>query len=122
MAPHDKLAHQARHYILSHLDQKLDRKKLVEVLGYSLSHCNRIMLESLGMTLHNYVTHVRMEQAKILLQNRHLTIQQVGEQIGYHYPAHFGAVFRKIEGMTPGEYRKSLETPIEIETGLVSVE
>jgi AraC-like DNA-binding protein len=60
-----------------------------------------------GDTFHNYIIRLRIRDAKQLLQNPHLTVEDVGSRIGYSR-THFIRMFRSITGMTPSEYRDKL--------------
>lgn len=48
-----------------------------------------------------------MSKAKVLLRNPHLRISQVAEMVGYQDEKYFSKVFKKLEGLTPNEYRKT---------------
>ncbi len=51
-----------------------------------------------------------MEEAKRLLVESDESVQDIAEKIGYQYPMSFIRVFKKLEGATPGEYRKERQT------------
>lgn len=54
----------------------------------------------------DYLSRIRIDKAKLLLHNPHLRIAQVSEMVGYHDEKYFSRVFKKLEGINPGEYRK----------------
>ena len=55
-------------------------------------------------TVINYLTEVRMDQAKSLLRRKDLRISSVGEEVGYTDPKYFSRIFKKFTGQTPSEY------------------
>lgn len=46
-----------------------------------------------------------MEKAKELLEDPSLRISEIAEQVGYADTAHFSRVFKKLEGVSAGEWR-----------------
>jgi two-component system response regulator YesN len=55
-----------------------------------------------------YLGKLRINNAKLLLQNPSLRIVKISEMVGYQDEKYFSKVFKKMEGLTPGEYRKTL--------------
>lgn len=60
-----------------------------------------------GLTPYQYVTHVRIEAAKRLLAQTHLSLAQIAVECGFYDQSRLSAVFRKLTGATPGAYRQS---------------
>ena len=58
-----------------------------------------------GQSVVDHLTHLRLEQAKVLLKDTSLPINQVAGQVGYDDPDYFSRLFRKINGMSPRQYR-----------------
>lgn len=58
-----------------------------------------------GQSVVDHLTHLRLEQAKVLLKDTILPINQVAGQVGYEDPDYFSRLFRKINGMSPRQYR-----------------
>jgi len=75
----------------------------VHLSSYYLSH---LFKEELGVTFVEYLTHVRIEEAKKLLLDPRRTVQQVSYMVGYQDPSYFTKVFKKLESRTPSQYRK----------------
>ena len=58
------------------------------------------------MTVLSYLEQIRITHAKQLLRFTQLTVEEIGRKIGIEEPGYFNRVFKKIEGNTPGEYRR----------------
>lgn len=56
-----------------------------------------------------YLTDIRMERARFLLENTDYNIGEIGDIIGYRNPLYFSRIFKKIHGLSPAQYRKSHE-------------
>lgn len=56
-----------------------------------------------------YITAMRMEQAKNLLESTFLSIKEISLQTGFNSPLYFSTVFRKYTGINPREFRDQLK-------------
>ena len=61
------------------------------------------------MTAWDYVNIKRIEKSLGLLKNTDDTVLSVAAECGYNNTANFNRIFKKITGLTPAEYRKSLQ-------------
>lgn len=68
-----------------------------------------------GISFMEYVTRLRMEQAKRLLVNSTLKTYEVATAVGYSDQRYFSQVFRKYTGLQPTQYRQSI-SDIDFET------
>lgn len=60
-----------------------------------------------GMTLVDYLTKIRIENAIKLIKNTNLRIYEIAEKVGYENVEHFSRVFKKRVGVSPKEYMDS---------------
>lgn len=84
---------------------------LTEIIADTPSSPGKFIREfrsTTGLTPYQYVTHVRIEAAKRLLAQTHLSLAQVAVECGFYDQSRLSAVFRKLTGVTPGAYRHSL--------------
>lgn len=58
-----------------------------------------------GYSPKQYLTNLRIQHAKELLNNRYLSINDVSSIVGYDNQLYFSRIFRKSTGMSPSEYR-----------------
>jgi YesN/AraC family two-component response regulator len=81
----------------------IDCAKSVGISPYYLSH---IFKNKTGQTFVEYLSIVRMIEAKRLLTNPNLTIREISERCGYFNITYFCKVFKRCTGKTIGEYRR----------------
>ena len=74
----------------------------------STVHLNRILKKEMGTTFLEYLTHVRIEEAKRRLQETKRTVHEICYEVGYKDPKYFSQLFRKMTGSKPSEYADSL--------------
>ena len=53
----------------------------------------------------DFLIHIRLEHAKRMLRDSDASIQTIAERVGYGGAVSFSRVFKKVEGVAPGEYR-----------------
>ena len=82
----------------------LDVSLICSEAGISRSHLHRKMKEMTGLTVHDFIQNIRMEQAARLLTEQKLNITQVAYTVGYSSQPSFSAAFRKHFGVSPTEY------------------
>ena len=97
-----------RELIESRLNGDLSLQELAAEVGYSRSHFLRAFHATTGVTPHRYVLNRRIEHARRLLAETNLSIAQVAYRCGFSSQAHLTVAFRKVCGLTPGEYRRFL--------------
>jgi AraC family transcriptional regulator len=85
----------------------LDLKTIAAESGYSRSHFLRTFRASMGYSPHQWLTRLRVEEAKALLQNASSSLTDVALQCGFSSHAHFSSMFRQIVGVVPSEYRRN---------------
>lgn len=92
-------------YIVRHAEDDLSNEALAEKFFVSRSKLKRDFHAAVNMSLHEYVTAIRIYRAKILL-TEDMPLSMVAQQCGFSADASFGYMFRRHTGMTPGEYRR----------------
>lgn len=64
---------------------------------------------NVGKTFLNYLTHLRMEKAKELMRTTNDSIAEISEKVGYASANTFTRSFKKIEQITPSQYRENCQ-------------
>ena len=77
-------------------------------VNLSPSRFRHLFKQETGTTPAQYVKEVRLRRAAKLLRNTFLTIKQILKQTGLGSNAHFVHDFRKLYGMTPTAYRRTM--------------
>lgn len=99
---------QIKDFIEERLAQELTIASMAAVVYMSPFHFARAFKAAMGQPPHRYVTHRRMERAKILLSVTRLPVAEVAYRVGFSNKSHFIAQFRRATGTTPQVYRDGL--------------
>ena len=90
-------------------DGELSVSIIGNAMGMHSNYLSKIFKDRYGMTLVDYVTHVRVQQAKKLIQDGGMSVQEVAERCGFLSSTVFIRTFKKKEGITPGKYKEVIE-------------
>ncbi len=90
-------------------DSSFSLQEICNEIYLSVSQFSLLFKEGTGQTFLEYLTHCRMKEAKKLLKSTDLKSYEVAEKTGYKDPGYFSIIFKKTTGLTPMEYRRSLE-------------
>jgi AraC family transcriptional regulator len=93
-------------YMKDALDQEIRLDDLAGLLQMSRFHfCTAFRLAT-GQTPHEWLTALRIGQARHLLMTTELPVTSVGLAVGYQTPSSFAAAFRKVTGVAPSSLRR----------------
>jgi AraC-like DNA-binding protein len=94
-----------REYLDANFANAISLADLARIGQVSKYHLCRTFRESVGVSLHVYQNHLRLDRAKrLLLQKR--SIADVAYELGFYDQSHFGRYFRNFTGVTPRMYSK----------------
>ncbi|GBF72256.1 AraC family transcriptional regulator [Paenibacillus sp. 598K] len=79
---------------------------LAQRLDLSRDHAAKLFRQAAGAPLTVYVQQVRHREARKLLRESDWPIERIGEAVGYQDIHYFSRLFRRLEGISPREYRK----------------
>lgn len=88
-------------------DSDFDVTELSAAMNMSRSTLTRKLKAITGDTPLDFIRHIKMKQAKILLNNKSSNISEVATALGYQNRKYFTACFKDEFGITPSEYQKS---------------
>lgn len=91
---------------VNYSDPYLSLEILCKKLFLSPGHFSRLFKKSTGETFVDYLTRIRMDQAKYLLANTNQKMYEISNAIGYEDPNYFSYNFKKHVKLTPSEWRK----------------
>lgn len=104
--PNINIIRQATHYLEEHLEDNITINQLAEWCGRSRSYIYRTFMKDIGQGPMEYYTHLKINNACLLLIHTRMSIRQISEKFNFSDSQYFARTFRKVMGTTPTEYRK----------------
>lgn len=95
-------------YIVLHSDERISLETISKIFGFSSCYLSRLFKHITGEGLNNYITRVKMERAKALLQTGKYKNYEISDMLHYSNADYFCSLFKKYTGMTPVKYRQSI--------------
>ena len=87
-------------------DTCLSVETVARKAGVSVNRLNELFKIEQNTTAGKYLTKIRMEKAKAMLDCGITDLGEVSRMAGYNSGSYFSKVFRKYYGMSPSEYRR----------------
>ena len=94
-------------YISDNPNRFFSVSELAEYLNISTRHLNNIIDDELGISAKSFIDIRKAKQASKLLLETDLNLQQISEQLGFSDHNNFNRFFKRVEGMSPGSFRRS---------------
>jgi len=97
-----------KHYAEANLHRDLSVAELASVAGYSRFHFTHLFGQYENCSPQSYLTAQRIWRAKELLSTPEPAVKEIAGRCGFADPSYFCRQFRKVVGLSPGEYRKKI--------------
>lgn len=94
-------------YITEHFAEGIYLENVAEAVEISPKYLSRVFKERTGVNLSEYISLVRITRAKELLLSTSKSVGEIGELVGFENRTTFFRTFKKLEGVSPNEYRKN---------------
>jgi Response regulator containing CheY-like receiver domain and AraC-type DNA-binding domain len=95
-------------YVNGHYNEQISLKKLANLFYVNSVYLGQLFKKETGEYFNDYVNKVRIENARKLIEDTTIQIDEITRRVGYSHIEHFYRNFKNIMGCNPGEYRKRL--------------
>lgn len=107
-AHYEKIRHAVDYLMKNYRSSDLSVQELCKRCAISDTYFRKCFLEEFHVTPNKYLTNLRIDYAKDLLESGVYSVEQVAERSGFMEPKYFCTVFKKVVGKTPSEYKKKI--------------
>ena len=104
----EQLIGEINFYLLSHLAQNLTIEEIAKAHLISISRLEHLIRSHCGCGVIRYFISLKITRAKELIRDRNMNFSQIAEVLGYSSVHYFSRQFKKVTGMTPSEYSRSI--------------
>ena len=97
-------------YIDQHYAEEITLQTLAELMGVTPEYFCHLFKKTTGLRPFSYVNQVRINKSKeLLLDHVQHGMQDIAHQVGFESASYYGAIFKKLERLTPGAFRRSYQ-------------
>lgn len=101
----------AIHYIREHINQPLQADDIAAHVNLSTSYFLKRFKAETGSGLSEFITKTKIDEACILLSYTDKSLTEISNYLYFSSQSYFQNVFKKITGVTPGQYRNAKKRP-----------
>src|SRR5436190_12704599 len=98
----------AKEFIKQHQTEDISLGQVAKAVNMSTFYFCKMFKKVTGINFTDYVSRVRVENAKNLLLNQNRRVSEIAYEVGFQSLTHFNRVFKKVIGQSPTEYRCQL--------------
>ncbi|HEY5586423.1 MAG TPA: response regulator [Ruminiclostridium sp.] len=92
-------------YIKDHYIEDIGLESISQLYNLHKVQLARMFKENTGISVNGYIRKIRIQEAKTLLQNSNLNINEIVYSVGFQNAQSFYSIFKKLVGVTPSEFR-----------------
>jgi AraC-like DNA-binding protein len=87
--------------------EPISLRDVARAVSLTPGHLTTVVRRKTGRTVQEWIAERRMAEARRLLVETGLTVEEVGQQAGYSDPGYFARLFRRAHGVTPVGWRRA---------------
>ena len=103
----EKKLEEVLQYVFNYYYEEITVDDAAKISGYTKEYFCKIFKQFTGESFHQFLNRVRIEQAKFLIDNTPLSINEIATTVGIKDDSAFRSVFKKFTHSSPTEYRKN---------------
>ncbi len=89
----------------SNLRRDMPLAKMAQTVGLSSSRLRHMFKAHVNTTPTQYLSHLRMQEAKEQLETTSLSVKEIMTSVGVSDPSNFTRAFKRVYGLTPTQLR-----------------
>jgi YesN/AraC family two-component response regulator len=101
----DNKINKIKQYIDEHYNQEITLEELSALAAITPQYLCRLFKKYFDLRPFQYITRKRIQQAKKLLSDNTLSVNEIAHSVGFNDCSYFCAIFKKNEMMSPTEFR-----------------
>jgi AraC-like DNA-binding protein/quercetin dioxygenase-like cupin family protein len=94
-------------FIEEHYEEPISLKEVARAVSLSPGHLTTVVGRKTGRTVLEWIHERRMAEARRILVETDLSVEEVGQTVGYGHPSYFVRSFRRAHGITPLRWRRA---------------
>ena len=102
----------AQKYMEQHYcDSDLSLENVADAVGINPTYLSKLFIHNMGIGFVTYTNTLRVEKACHILETNDMAVKDIAQAVGFNSQQNFFRVFKKIKGVTPGQYKATAYPP-----------
>ena len=97
-----------KNYITENIEKPFRISDLCSALGYSKSYLSRIFRLQTGNSIYNFMLEEKINKSKTLIRDGNFNFTEISDKLSFDNPQYFSRVFKRATGMSPTEFKNTL--------------
>lgn len=102
----DYIINDAKKFIEENYIMEITLEEVAHYMNFSPYYFSKLFKKQTGINFIDFLTNIRMEKAKELINIGELSMKEIANKVGYKDPNYFSRVFKKNVGINPREYKR----------------
>ena len=99
----------AKQLIIEKAEEPFRVSDLCDALGYSKTYLSKLFREQTGETIAHFAVQQKIKHARQLIREGNYNFAEISDMLAFDNPQYFSRVFKRVTGMTPTEFKLSLD-------------
>ena len=95
-------------FIQQNMDRRITLSMLAQNVNMSENYISRLFKAETGNNIITYINQLKMEHARLLLEDKNLSVRDIALALGFDEPSYFNKLFIRFFGLSPTGYRKAV--------------
>jgi YesN/AraC family two-component response regulator len=101
----EEIVDRVQQFLRDNFRKEVSLEQIARNFNFNASYLSKLFIKHTGELPSRYLMALRINEAKYLMANhRHLSVKEVGEQVGYPDQFYFSRIFKQMTGCTPKDY------------------
>lgn len=96
-------------YLENNIGKRLSFSDIQKEFNISASVIKRLFRDNMNCGIMEHFSRLKVDAAKQMIRENEYNFTEIAESLGFNTPQYFTTVFRRISGMSPSEYEKSVK-------------
>lgn len=96
-------------YLENNIDKHFSFSDIQREFNISASVIKRLFKDNMNCGIMEHFSRLKVDAAKQMIRENEFNFTEISEKLGFNTPQYFTTVFRRISGMSPSEYEKSVK-------------
>jgi len=97
-------------FIRNNYQRRLTLREMANTVNLSPWWLCHLFKADMGTSPERFLAQVRLEKAKVLLEDSFLSVKEITTEVGMSDAGHFSRIFKAAYGVTPAKWRDQLKT------------